>query len=134
MSADGFSMECEIDALPLSDILSSEEIAGARLIKIDVEGAEWLVISGMQAVLEASRDDLEIIVEISPSALARHGKSVADTFAVFGAYGFHPYRLENDYSPARYLKANQTMRPQRIRGELPDQTDIVFSRTDGDFL
>lgn len=39
--------ECEVEAAPLSDILRPEEMRRARLIRIDVEGAEWRVVIGM---------------------------------------------------------------------------------------
>jgi FkbM family methyltransferase len=131
----GFAVECEIEALPLGEILTREEIVAARLLKIDVEGSEWAVISGMEDVLAGSRPDLEIIVEISPETLARYGKSVADIFAVFGKQGFFPYRLANDYTLDEYLRGGEKTRPARIREPIiRRQTDVVFSRRNQEML
>jgi len=57
---------CEVPAAPLPAILTQDEIKAARLMKIDVEGAEWHVVSGMQSLMRACRADLEIIVEVAP--------------------------------------------------------------------
>jgi FkbM family methyltransferase len=59
---DGCCYECEINSKPLTAIIPPDQMAKVRLIKIDVEGAEWLVVSGMRPLLSAARDDLEIIV------------------------------------------------------------------------
>ena len=52
------------------------------MIKIDVEGAEWLVLKGMESLLPRLRSDGEIVMEITPELsgansilefLTRHG-------------------------------------------------------------
>ncbi|MGD0059694.1 MAG: FkbM family methyltransferase [Verrucomicrobiia bacterium] len=124
---------CEVPAKPLLDILRPEEIKAARLIKIDVEGAEWNVVSCMAPLLRDSRKDLEIVVEISRSMLEAQGKTEGDILGLFSDWGFHSYRIENDYSAAAYLTPNPPIRPKRIE-RIPngsgDQSDVIFSRVD----
>jgi FkbM family methyltransferase len=136
LPSDRLRAEATVRAAPLDEILDADEMARARLVKIDVEGAEWLVLKGMRTVLRAGRADLEVVTEVSPSELVKHGATLKDYFELFRAHGFHPYRLENDYSPARYLDPTACHRPQRLRdpSALTAQADIVFSRRDVESL
>ena len=130
----GFQVECEIDAAPLSSILRREEMQNARLIKVDVEGVEWSVVQGMLPLLNLSRPDLEIIVEIIPECLAHQGKRPEDLLNIFLDAGFYAYRLENDYSGQSYLPPHTDERPTRIRNRIQSCTDVVFSRQDAEQL
>ncbi len=128
--------KCQVRAASLPAILSPEEIQGARLIKIDVEGAEWRVISGLTALSHVCRRDLEIVVEVAPRMLQEQGKSCQDVLDFFGSWGMHPYSIENDYLAAAYYSRTAPRRPQRIV-RIPtetEQTDVIFSRTDAAFL
>lgn len=126
----GFHIECEVTAAPLSAILRRQEMQNARLIKVDVEGAEWSVVQGMRPLLNSSRTDLEIIIEINPARLAQRGKKPEDLLNILLDAGFYAYRLENDYSALSYLVPNMDKRPTRIHNEIESSTDVVFSRYD----
>lgn len=69
--------ECDVVTAPLSALLLPVECQNARVIKIDVEGAEWAVAAGMVPLLRDSRTDLAVIVEIEPVPLARGGSALA---------------------------------------------------------
>jgi len=121
-----------VDGLPLSDILSDSEIKTARIIKIDVEGAEYEVIQGMMSAFARFPRDLEVVVEITPSALGE--EKMRWIFEFFERNGFFPYHLENIYEPGYYFSPKKPDRPARIK-ELPSkQVDVVFSRSDADLL
>ncbi len=128
------AVEAEVDAQPLSEMLSTHEVRNARLVKIDVEGAEHGVVSGMDPLLAEGRADLEVLVEIHPSQLARVDKTPEDVLAVFLKAGFRPYVLENDYEPASHMRANRTARLRSLEGTLPrgSNTSVLFSRDDID--
>jgi len=132
--ADRWQLEgrCQVPAAPLSALLKPEEMSTARLIKIDVEGAEWQVICGMKVLLEKGRKDLEVIIEVTQQILKAEGQSGADLLAFFEQRGFFAYRIENEYSVTSYLVDSIAKRPQRIKA-IPtdlDQVDLIFSRTD----
>ena len=55
---------------PLDELLSADECARARVVKVDVEGGEWTVLRGMSRVLEIASPELEIVVEVTPKWLA----------------------------------------------------------------
>lgn len=129
--------QLEIDAKPLSAILTREEIQAARLIKIDVEGAEWRVLSEMASWLERTRADLEIAVEISRSMMQAQGKTFQEILALFSRFGMRAYRIENDYLASTCIAATGHSRPRRIQqwpNEPVDQVDLIFSRSEADFL
>ena len=63
--------EATVEGRPLPMIVPEAAILAARLIKIDVEGAEWLVAQGMRDVLPRLRQEVEILVEVKPEALAK---------------------------------------------------------------
>jgi len=129
-----FEVECEINAAPLSAVLSREEMQNARLIKIDVEGAEWSVLEGMRPLLNSGRPDLEIMVEVNPACLVQQGKRTEDLLSILLDAGFYAYRLENDYSALSYLPPCIEARPTRIRNAIQCCTDVVFSHQDSEQL
>jgi hypothetical protein len=118
----------------LSAILKSEELQGARLVKIDVEGAEWSVVAGMESLIKGARPDLEIIIEVNPELLARRGKTPANLLKPFLSSGYHTYLLENDYSPQSYIPLPREKRPQRFWSPIQETVDLVLSREDTEYL
>lgn len=121
-----------VHGLPLFQILSESEIDTALIIKIDVEGAELSVIDGMKEMLDRFRDDVEIVVEISPSSTG--DQSAAEILDIFSRFGYYPYELANSYLDSAYLNPSDIVRPRRVINPLSQQTDIVFSKLDREFL
>jgi FkbM family methyltransferase len=120
-----FTKEGMVEGRPLSDVVSLSEIRAARLIKIDVEGAEWLVIKGINDILPILRHDVEIIVEFTSLTFSDFAISPDEFLKVFESHQFVPWHLVNNYSPF-----------PRIAGELIpalcrecDECEIVFRRS-----
>ena len=127
VARDGASVQ--VQALPLADILSEEEARRARIIKIDVEGAELQVVRGMSRLLERGRDDLEIVMEITPALHGGDDAANDEIFATLRRSGFSPYRLDNDYGVETYLRRGPASRPLKLEDErLTRQADVLFSR------
>jgi FkbM family methyltransferase len=121
----GLRARCDIPAASLGSLLNRDEIAAARLIKIDVEGAERQAISGFGTMLETSRRDLEVMVEVSIEAFD-------EIVAFFQRHGFFSYRLENDYNVQSYVGGHDKKKPQRLEVAPKEDThvDLIFSRID----
>ena len=134
--ADKYHLQSQsrIQAAPLSAILTPEEFRAARIVKIDAEGAEWHVLSGMKPLMGSCRDDLEIAIEINSKMLEVEGRTPQDVLDFFAGYGFHPYRIENDYLHERYLYREPPQVPRRIERIVTEQTDVIFSRIDAESL
>ena len=121
--------QCIVRGAPLSALLAAEEIARARLIKIDIEGAEYRLFPELAAIVERGRQDLEIVMEVGADTFD-------ETIRFFRALGRYPYRLPNDYSAKPYCAAD-TDAPLRRMDALPrgeTQADLVFSRVDAPVL
>jgi FkbM family methyltransferase len=125
--------ECEVAARRLDDVLTPVEADSARIVKIDVEGAEARVVAGMGGLLERGRPDLEVVVEIGPERLARQGTSAGAVIREFEQAGFHAYALDNSYRPWSYFDRAEHP-PLRLAAPLEAEQDIVFSRVDADRL
>jgi FkbM family methyltransferase len=119
-------------AHPLSSLLTAEELGAARVIKIDIEGGEYAALAGLVPVLSGACEDMEIVVEVSESLLARQSRTIADATRLLTDRGFHPYRLVNSYRPSSYLSAPAA--PRRVREAVTGDADLVFSRVDAEIL
>ncbi|MFD4118445.1 FkbM family methyltransferase [Streptomyces niveus] len=126
----------EVAAFPLGELLDTAEISTARVIKIDVEGAEGSVVRGMIPMLDKLRPDCEITVEVTPDRMAQLGDSVEELMRIMHAHGFHAYRLANEYTPESYVAALRGKRavPVRWRGPVVEESDLIFSRVDAETL
>jgi FkbM family methyltransferase len=125
---------CEVPARPLDEMLTADEFARARLVKIDVEGAEGIVLAGMQRLLRSGRPELEVLVEIDPARLARIGSSAARVFAEFAALGYSAYRLHHEDELSRSFQPAPAAPPRRVRAPPGERFDAVFSRRDAERL
>ena len=123
-----------VEAAPLDELLTPDEAMQARLVKIDVEGAEAAVIAGADSLLKRGRKDCEFLVELHPEMLARLGRRAEDVLQPFRAAGYHAYVLENDYEATAYLQPSPPRRLQKLRTPIEEDTNIVFTRTDAEEL
>ena len=133
----GLPSEGEIPAAPLADLLQTAEIETARIVKIDVEGAEVSVLRGMKRFLEQCPNEVEILVELSPTWWTDRSKSPQDVLQPFVDDGFHVYEIANNLWPWRYLWPAEVRRPRRVRLSLTKpikRLDLVLSRVDADRL
>ncbi|OBI76398.1 FkbM family methyltransferase [Mycobacterium sp. E740] len=134
----GFREQGRVRAAPLGALVRREELAAARLIKIDVEGGEDRVLAGLLESVDALPADAELMVELSPIWWSDQTLKPTDVLRPFVDRGFNVYLLPNDYGPWRYLWPRNVGRPQRVRDltllERKPHCDIVLSRSDTDAL
>jgi FkbM family methyltransferase len=124
----------QVRAAPLSTILQPEEVRLARIVKIDVEGAEWHALLGMKSLLGSCREDLEVVVEVTPKLLEKENKTSQDFLDLMSSYGFNAYQIENDYGVESYMRREALRTPKRVRGAFAEQADLIFSRIDAETL
>jgi FkbM family methyltransferase len=133
----GFEEQAFVEALPLDDLLTSDELRTARLIKIDVEGGEADVLAGMKRILARCRKDAEILIEVSPLWWADDTKRPIDILQPIFDAGFHAYEMDNNYWPWRYMWPRRVERPVRCTKDLTRRVkrlDLVMSRRNVDRL
>jgi FkbM family methyltransferase len=87
----------EVDAVPLDEVLPDTVV---DLLKVDVEGAEPLVLRGARALLERSPRLLAVVEFRDERHLS--GESPAEVLAFYASLGFEPclLRRNGDLAPA----------------------------------
>ena len=135
----GLQEEGQVQAAPLGSLVTREELATTRVIKIDVEGAEDRVLAGMVASVDVLAPEAELVVELSPTWWTDPQLRPIDVLRPFLDRGFCVYLLPNDYSIWRYLWPRNVRAPQRLRDfailkERTARIDVVLSRHDADAL
>jgi FkbM family methyltransferase len=135
----GFREQGRVRAAPLGSLVTREELATTRLIKIDVEGAEDRVLTGMLASVDALAADAELVVELPPRWWSDPQLLPIDVMRPSLSAASNVYLLPNDDSPWRYLWPRDVGAPQRLRDFAVLQRrvarlNIVLSRSDADAL
>jgi FkbM family methyltransferase len=125
LASRGFPIETTVDAWALAQLLSPQEIAGAKLIKIDIEGGELPVLRGLLAEVSRFPSEMVVIVEASWQDNPAGWESV---FAQFVAAGFTAYEIENHYSLEWYLNWRAPSALRQVFSCPTAQTDLLFSR------
>jgi FkbM family methyltransferase len=122
-------LEGTIRGVPLTEILEQHVICGARLIKIDVEGAEWNVIQGIRGIIPLLSQKTEIIVEINLSALLVNDVSAAMLTDIFAAAGYVAFVIENRYDYDFYIDNPEShLRRLDLERDQKGTIDVIFKR------
>lgn len=121
------ALESLVRGQPLPAIVGEAAIRTARLIKIDVEGAEWPVVLGLADLLPVLSPRTELLIEVSAEGLRDHGTSIPAFLDHFHRAGLSPWVLGNRYSVDMYLEPPNA-RPERLTGTDFEQLDILFRR------
>lgn len=122
-----------IAASTLSDILTDDECARARLIKIDVEGVEPETVKGLGLESRPFNKDLELIIEVSydPERLAQRDWLLDYLHGL----GFFSYVLPDTHRFRHYAYPHHSReRPHRLKQPLTRMHNVIFSRIDADQL
>jgi FkbM family methyltransferase len=113
-----------VAALPLAQILTPDEMGNVRLIKIDVEGVEALILNDILDHIEDFPSSMDIIVESSTDEL----EASKGVFYRMKQKGYYAYAIENDYEQGRYL-SNRPLTPLYFTDTLPlKQCDLLYTR------
>lgn len=123
-----FQSEGLVDVKPLATIVPTDQLLSARLIKIDVEGAEGATIRGFRDLLGKFSGQTEFIIELNEEALVEVGETTESVIELFGRYGYDAFQLPNIYTVSPYIHRS---RPEKIKpytGSSSGQVDILFSK------
>lgn len=123
----GQGLEAEVAADTLSAIVGEAKLLSARLIKIDIEGAEYSLISGIAHLLPRFSAKTEWLIEFSPEAISEQGQSADALLAMFRSAGYDLYRIRNDYSDESYFSVRIPRYLERL-GSTPAKTVDILAR------
>ncbi len=123
----GSALETMVAGLPIGQIVPEADLLAAKLIKIDVEGAEWLVVQGMLDLLPRLRADVSILIEVNQAALAVLGGSLDALLEIFAQAGFSAFEVANAYEGAFYIGPVPDV-PQPLARRNFAIADLLFRR------
>lgn len=104
-----------VKAISFAEIASYTPLNSIDLIKIDVEGAEPLVIDGMMPVIDQLKPTCAIFVEVGPE------HSGNELLAPFVKAGFKIREIANEYRTSFYRQPGDiSLRPYVDHGRLAD--------------
>lgn len=98
-AADGHRREAEVPCDTLSSLVPLPNLLGARLIKMDIEGAERLAIEGIVQHLKQFSERTEWVVELSPTFSPGGARDIEWIFNTFIDAGYSAFKIENRYVP-----------------------------------
>jgi len=110
----------------LDDMIPRDVWRRVRIIKIDVEGAEWAALLGAEQLLREATD-ATVLCEISPDRLESLDANAGQVLEFMSDLGYEGYRLDNDYSPESYI-AGQRTKPIRLTKTPVENCDVLFVR------
>ncbi len=114
-----------IAARPLAHLLTDDEIARLRLVKIDIEGGEPAVLNDMLDNLHLYPSVMDIIVEASPQDDRAAWKGI---FERLEPAGFVAYEIDNSYEFDWYLKWRKPAPLRRTAVVPARQQDLLLTR------
>jgi FkbM family methyltransferase len=127
--ADGHSLEADIPCDTLASLIPLADLLSARMIKIDIEGAERLAIEGVENLMSRFSERTEWLIELSPSFSAS-GPADADwIFGIFINAGYRAYQIKNEYGPLadRHIMKNEALKHVVAR-PLDKLSDLLFTK------
>jgi FkbM family methyltransferase len=77
-----------IEARSLDEEILQGRLPRPTVIKMDIEGAEWLALRGMSKLLSSPSPPRSLFVEIHPSFLRHFDASVEDVLSLIGSSGY----------------------------------------------
>jgi hypothetical protein len=108
---------------PLDKLITIDEAKSARLIKIDVEGAEDSVIRGMIDLFPVLRSDCEIVLELNPEL-----NDTGFIMRTLRNHGWHPFSiLPGDRMDNYFTRKSYSV--ERLTGSIDGRVDVLFSQT-----
>lgn len=121
-------IEGSVQGLPLPGILDAAVICQARMIKIDVEGAEWNVVRGIGRIIAELSQKTEVLIEINEKSLAANGATLKDMLDIFMSAGYEPYMIDNEYSAYFNIKKPEPVLHKVERASNYEQADFIFRK------
>jgi FkbM family methyltransferase len=83
-----------VETTTLDAAIASHDRARVRLVKLDLEGAEYAALQGAQRLLQEVQPDF--LVELEPEHLARQGTSAADVIGLFEKHGYRFFTADEN--------------------------------------
>ena len=105
-----------VDVLPLSSVVADDSVPRLRLVKIDVDGAEFAVLRGLEPLLDASAGP-DVLMERRPSLCGDEDPSILEGFCEPHRFASGPQTRSASSRPTavRTCSSAQRMTEERVR-------------------
>ena len=128
--ADSEGLRC--DGMVRSDTLESlvgmNSLYNARLIKVDVEGAEYEVLSTIFDSLAQFSPTTEWILELAPENCPAGRSAIHEIYAAFRSAGYEPFKIDNPYG-FHQLERTRNIKFTPISDAMQDEWhDVLMTR------
>jgi FkbM family methyltransferase len=126
---EGHRAEAVVRCDVLSALMPLHDLLRARVVKIDIEGAERMAVEGIVAHLPQFSVETEWLIELSPEFCPGGQADVERIFSVFIAAGYRAFLVKNDYS-IEFLYGEQSDSSLVCLHAAPSDrlNDVLFSR------
>lgn len=125
---EGMVFETKVRANTLENLVGSANLRNARLIKLDVEGAELTVLAPLFGSLDRFSPDTEWLIELCPGFSAGGQQDVDTIFQAFRAAGYVAYSIPNVYDTGFILSPPVNPDLLAITAPPTDLCDVLMSR------
>jgi FkbM family methyltransferase len=98
-----------VQAVRLDELLDEQGIDRVDVLKMDIEGAEDLALTGMTAGLREQRYR-KVLLEVHPADLALRGRTSKDVLHLLSGAGYRAFRIDDSNDATR--KACYSRRPE----------------------
>ena len=88
------ALRVSVPTIPLDALIPESQRQSIALIKLDIEGAEYLAVRGMTGLLD-SRPGPDLICEVCDHYLQQLGSSAAELLAFLGELGYRAYIMRD---------------------------------------
>lgn len=119
-----------VPADTLERLIGSDNLFEARLIKIDVEGAEHTVLAPLLSSLASFRDSTEWLLELWPEYCAGGQSAIDEIYRAFRMAGYKPLRIENCYGLERFYPARRVSLIPITPDLQREPQDVLMTRVD----
>jgi FkbM family methyltransferase len=124
----GMRLEAHVQASPLVNLVPTERLFNARLIKVDVEGAEAEVLRPLIPLLSQFCPRTAWMLELSPQ-LSPGGQADIDwIYQSFCSAGYRAFAVPNAYTLECYLARVSSAGLEELSSPPTTQSDVVFVR------
>lgn len=119
--------DAEVEVTTLDSALSGHGLEEVRVIKIDVEGAEFAVLSGARETLGRLRPVL--MLELQQESLLAQGSSAPEVVELLSGLGYDVYRYahKGDEGLLRRLDDSETTVAQDVVAVPAESSELVVS-------
>jgi len=109
----------EVDSVSLDEYFKNSEFAKKiKFIKIDVEGAELLILKSMKSILHEN-NDVKLLLEFNPEYLLKTGCDPSDFFKIVHSENFKIFFVDNQTHKLVQLNSYTELDPKLF------ETDVV---------